>query len=221
VFNLSDVPNGTGLGLPLLRQYQLVTELEERHRLWDRPGKLSLLYFLTYGLLGTYSDALALAAATGTTPSTGSVRHFRYKYGISLNMEQQLAPGLGGFVRAGWTQPGVEEDDFTDIDESLSFGVSLSGDRWDRPDDRIGLAAVVNQISHNAKLYFRAGGIGGVIGDGQLPAAGPEQIIETYYRYALTKDVRVSSDYQFINNPAYNRQRGPVSVFALRMHAEF
>jgi len=115
----------------------------------------------------------------------------------------------------------VEEDDFTDIDQTIVIGLSLAGTRWGRPDDTVGLAAVANQISHDAKIYFAAGGLGGIIGDGQLPAAGPEQIVETYYSFAVVKYVKVSADYQFINNPAYNRQRGPVSVFALRLHAEF
>jgi len=115
----------------------------------------------------------------------------------------------------------VEEDDFTDIDQTVSAGLSLAGTRWGRPDDTAGLAVAANQISHEAKLYLAAGGLGGIIGDGQLPEAGPEQIVETYYSLALFGFAHISADYQFVNNPAYNRQRGPVSVFALRLHAEF
>jgi high affinity Mn2+ porin len=221
LFDLSNVPNSIHLGLPLLQQTQFVAELEERHTLWDQPGKLKFLYWLTRGNLGGYMDALALAATTGATPSTGAVRKYRTKYGIGLNLEQQLTADLGFFAKAGWTQGDVEEDDFTDIDQTIVIGLSLAGTRWGRPDDTVGLAAVANQISHDAKIYFAAGGLGGIIGDGQLPAAGPEQIVETYYSFAVVKYVKVSADYQFINNPAYNRQRGPVSVFALRLHAEF
>ncbi len=221
VFDLSNVPNSVALNLPLLRQTQFVAELEERHTLWDQPGKLKFLYWLTRGELGTYSDALALAAATGTTPSTGAVRNYRSKYGILLNLEQQLTADLGLFARAGWTQGDVQEDDFTDIDQTLQVGLSLTGTRWGRPDDTVGLAGVANQISHEAKLYFAAGGLGGIIGDGQLPEAGPEQIIETYYSFAAFSFAHITADYQFVNNPAYNRQRGPVSVFGIRLHAEF
>jgi high affinity Mn2+ porin len=179
------------------------------------------LYWLSHGNLGTYSDALALAAATGTTPSTAAVRTYRTRYGVVLNLEQQLTPDLGAFLRAGWTQQGVEEDDFTDIDQTLSFGLSLTGTRWGRPDDTVGLGAAFNQISHSGKLYLAAGGLGGIIGDGQLPEAGPEQILETYYSLAVFSFAHATVDYQFVNNPAYNRQRGPVSVFALRLHAQF
>jgi high affinity Mn2+ porin len=138
-----------------------------------------------------------------------------------LNLEQQLTADLGLFARAGWTQGGVEEDAFTDIDQTLSIGLSLTGTRWGRPDDTVGLAGVANQISHAAKAYFAAGGLGGIVGDGQLPESGPEQIIETYYSAAVFSFAHISADYQFVNNPAYNRQRGPVSVFAVRLHAEF
>ena len=220
-FDLTNVPNSAYLNIPLLQQDQYVMELEERHTLWDRPGKLKVMSWMTFGNLGTYNDALALGAATGQTPATGNVRHWQSKYGVGFNMEQQIAPDLGVFARAGWAQGSVEQDDFTDIDQSVSFGLSLAGTRWGRPQDTVGLAGVVNQISHAAKQYFAAGGLGGIIGDGQLPEAGPEQIFEAYYKYAAFSFANVSADYQFINNPAYNRQRGPVSVIALRLHAEF
>jgi high affinity Mn2+ porin len=221
MFDLSNVPNGIHLGLPLLQQSQFVAELEERHTWWQQPGKVKFLYWLSGGNLGTYSDALALAAATGQTPSTAAVRSYRNKYGIALNLEQQLTADLGLFARAGWTQGGVEQVDFTDIDQSVSVGLSLAGTRWGRPDDTVGLAGVVNRISRDAKAYLAAGGLGGIIGDGQLPQAGPEQILETYYSFAAFSFAKISGDYQFVNNPAYNRQRGPVSVFGLRLHAEF
>ena len=221
LFDLSSVPNSAHLAMPLLHQTQFVAEAEERHTLFDQPGAIRFLYWLTRGNMGTYTDALALAAATGATPSTGAVRTYRSKFGVALNMEQQIAPDLGMFAKAGWTQPDVEETDFTDISESAAIGLSLKGSRWGRPDDTVGLAGVVNQISHSGKLYLAAGGLGGIIGDGSLPQAGPEQIVETYYSFAATGFGKVAADYQFVNNPAYNRQRGPVSVLALRLHAEF
>jgi high affinity Mn2+ porin len=221
LFDMSNVPNSIALSLPVIHQNQFVAEVEERHVLWDQPGKLKFLYWLTRANMGTYSDAVALAAATGMTPSTGAVRNYRSKYGVVLNLEQQLTPDLGMFARVGWTQGGVEEYDFTDIDQSVQIGLSLQGTRWARPNDTVGLAVVANQISHDAKVYLAAGGLGGIIGDGQLPEAGPEQIIETYYSFAAFSFAKVTGDYQFVNNPAYNRQRGPASVFALRLHVEF
>ena len=220
VFDLSLKPNSDKLSAGFA-QGQFVAELEERHSLWDQPGKLKLLYWLTRGNLGTYIDAIALGAATGQTPSTGAVRSFRTKDGFGLNLEQQLATDFGVFARASMSQGTVEEVDFTDINQSISAGLSLAGSRWGRPDDTVGLAGAVNRISHQGKLYLAAGGLGGIIGDGQLPNAGPEQILEAYYSVALFSFARFTADYQFFKNPAYNRDRGPVSVFGLRLHVQY
>jgi high affinity Mn2+ porin len=171
VFDLSLVPNSVPLS-PGFAQGQFVAELEERHRPWDQPGKLKLLYWLTRGNLGTYRNAIALGAATGQTPSTGAVRSYRTKDGIGLNLEQQFATDFGIFARVGVSQGTVEEVDFTDINQSISAGLSLTGSRWGRPDDTVGLAGAANRISHQGKLYLAAGGLGGIIGDGhcQMPA---------------------------------------------------
>ena len=85
----------------------------------------------------------------------------------------------------------------------------------------MGLAGAVNRISHQGKLYLAAGGLGGIIGDGRLPNAGPEQILEAYYRVGVFSFAHLGFDYQFINHPAYNRDRGPVSIFGFRAHGEF
>jgi high affinity Mn2+ porin len=220
LFDLSQMPNSAALSHGF-SQGQFVTELEEKHRVWDQPGKLKFLYWLSRGYLGTYIDAVALGEVTGTTPSTGAVRRFRTKDGLGLNLEQQLATDLGFFVRASASQGTVEEVDFTDINQSISAGLSLKGSRWGRPDDTVGLAGAVNRISHQGKLYLAAGGLGGIIGDGRLPDAGPEQILETYYRVALSSFAQFAFDYQFIKNLAYNRDRGPVSVFALQLHLQY
>jgi high affinity Mn2+ porin len=220
VFDLSQAPNTAALSHGF-GQGQFVAELEERHSLWDQPGKLKFLYWLTRGRLGTYLDAISLGATAGQTPSTSDVRRFRTKDGFGLNLEQQLAIDFGVFARASMSQGTVEEVDFTDINKSISGGLSLTGSRWGRPNDTVGLAGAINRISHQGKLYLAAGGLGGIIGDGQLPNAGPEQILEAYYSVALFNFAHFTADYQFIKNPAYNRDRGPVSVFGLRLHVQY
>jgi high affinity Mn2+ porin len=220
VFDSSTLPNSSNLS-PGVSQGQFVTELEERHKLWDQPGKLKFLYWLTWARLGTYLDAIAQGEATGQTPSTAAVRNPRTKDGVGLNLEQQITTDLGAFARASMSQGNVEEVDFTDINQSVSTGLSLAGSRWGRPDDTVGLAGVVNRISHDGKLYLAAGGLGGIIGDGQLPNAGPEQILEAYYSIPIFSFAHATLDCQFVNNPAYNRDRGPASIFGVRFHAEF
>jgi high affinity Mn2+ porin len=138
-----------------------------------------------------------------------------------MNLEQQLSDTVGVFARAGWADPNVEPWDFTDVDRTVSGGFSINGKNWGRPDDTVGIAGIVNSISGVHQAFLNAGGLGILIGDGQLPNPGLEKIFETYYSYALSPDMRVSFDYQFIANPAYNRDRGPVNTFAGRFHAQF
>ena len=149
------------------------------------------------------------------------MRTYTSRPGVSINLEQQVSETVGVFARAGWTDGNIEPWDFTDADRTISGGVSLNGKPWGRPGDTIGIAGAINGISSIHQAFFNAGGIGILIGDGQLPHPGVEQVFETYYSYALTPASHLSFDYQFINNPAYNTQRGPVNVFGLRLHAQF
>jgi high affinity Mn2+ porin len=220
LFNLTAVPNGKNVDPRILSQFQSVTEFEERHSIWGQPGKLRLLYWVDRGELGLYDDAVAFGAATHTVPATGNVRDYRSKDGVELNFEQQIVTNVGVFLRAGASQGSVEEQAFTEVNQSLSEGVSIGGARWGRPDDTLGSAFVVNQISRAGKQYLAAGGLGGIIGDGQLPNAGPEHIFESYYSAAMLKYAHFTADYQLINHPAYNRDRGPVSVFGLKLHVQ-
>jgi high affinity Mn2+ porin len=128
---------------------------------------------------------------------------------------------LGIFGRAGLADANVEDYEVTDIDRTAALGLSQSGNPWGRPDDTFGLAGVVNNISSAQQAFVNAGGLGIIIGDGILPHPGLEKILETYYEYKVSSLLWVTLDYQFVVNPAYNRDRGPVSIGALRLHAEF
>jgi high affinity Mn2+ porin len=140
--------------------------------------------------------------------------------GVALNIEQELTADLGTFARASWNDGTQEAFEFTDINHSLSAGLSLAGKRWSRDQDTLGLAFVINGLSTAARRYFAAGGLGVLIGDGQLPDYGLEKIVETYYSAHLLEGLTVSADFQYVVNPAYNGDRGPISIFGLRIHAE-
>jgi high affinity Mn2+ porin len=115
----------------------------------------------------------------------------------------------------------VESYEFTDVDRSWSLGTSVTGADWHRAGDVAGIAAVNNNASAARQRYLAAGGLGILVGDSRLPRPAAEQILEAYYSAALLKQLHMSIDYQWINHPAYNRDRGPVSVIALRVHAQF
>jgi high affinity Mn2+ porin len=226
MFDLSQTPAGgispDGGDLdPTFQQFQLVGEIEERHDLWGQPGKLKITGFLSRGRAGDFSDAIALAMATGMPADINAVRSYRSRPGVSANLEQQVNDTIGVFARAGWADGNVEPWDFTDIDRTVSGGVSINGKQWGRPDDTIGIAGVVNGISKVHEQFLNDGGLGILIGDGMLPHPGLEQIIEAYYNYAITAATKVSFDYQFVENPGYNTDRGPISVFAARFHSQF
>lgn len=219
LFNLSVVPNSAYLDHGF-EQYELVAEIEERHTLGGRDGKIKLTGFVNHGNMARLDDTVA-AAPPGTAPDPVSVRRFASRPGIGINLEQAVSDSIGVFARAGWIDGRYESFEFTDIDRSISGGVSIKGTGWRRPDDRVGTAAVVNQASDARRRFLAAGGLGILIGDGSLPHPGDEYIIESYYALALGKAGRISFDAQGIANPAYNRDRGPVAVFAARFHAQF
>jgi high affinity Mn2+ porin len=232
IFDLSASPAGGGdnaqaYGLdPTFHQFQLVGEIEERHELWGQPGKLKITGFLSRGDAGSFQDAIALSQQPGPlfgdpTDALAAVRVYQSRPGVSLNLEQQVNETVGVFARAGWADGNVEPWDFTDIDRTVQAGVSIAGKQWGRPADTVGVAGVINGLAPAHEAYFNAGGLGLLIGDGQLPNYGLEQIIEAYYSYSISSSMKVSFDYQFIANPAYNADRGPVNVFAGRFHATF
>jgi len=161
-----------------------------------------------------------LASQTGDTPDVSLVRQKSSRPGISLNLEQEVSSDLGAFLRASVNDGSKEAYEFTEINRSLSGGLSLKGDRWRRHNDTVGLAAVVNGLSGAARGYFTAGGLGILIGDSALNY-GPEKILEAYYSLKVNKHLSVALNYQHVNNPAYNRDRGPVSIYGVRVHSEF
>jgi high affinity Mn2+ porin len=216
-------PNNRVTSGSLGSQTQAIGELEVRYDLLDQPGRARLLFFGTRARLANYNDAVAQAAILGQPATGDGVRRLRNKAGVVLNIEQQVLDDLGFFARASLQDGGVEAYAFTDVSQSVSAGLSLAGTRWGRPDDTVGVAGVVNLASRPLRDYLAAGGLGNVIGDGQLLNAGPEQILEAFYSLSLATgpDVHVSADYQFVRNPGYNRDRGPVSIFGARLHVQF
>lgn len=202
------------------KHYGTVAELETRHHWLGEPGTLRFLAFANRADMGNLQQAVDLAVTTGTPANIAAVRHDSWKAGWAINLEQSLTDDLGFFSRLSWNDGHTEGWAFTDIDQSLSLGVNLKGTRWDRAKDTIGLAGAVNGLSKPAQLFFANGGTGILAGDGSLDYA-PEGIIEAYYAYSVVDPLAITLDYQFVANPAFNQARGPVHIFALRLHAQF
>ena len=219
-FDLSDVPNSTRLD-PTFGQYELDGEVEHRHSIGGHPGKVKLTLFVNHGRMGRFADAIALAQSTGRPADIAAVRRMRNRMGASFNVEQQVADAVSIFVKGGVANGNIEPYEFTDVDHTLAAGVTVKGKGWGRPDDTVGVASVINGITRVHQRFLDAGGLGILIGDGRLDHYAREDVVETYYTVNLWRGVAASADYQFIANPAYNADRGPVSVLGFRLHGEF
>lgn len=197
-------------------------ELEYHYRLApDRDGIVRTLYYVNHANMGGYSEALqAFQRGQDPTPDVTAHRHEgTVKYGFGLNLEQELTEGLRGFWRAGWNEGRHETFAYTEIDRSVAVGADFKGDRWGRTHDQIGLAYVINGLAQDHRRYLGAGGLGFILGDGALHY-GTERIMEAYYRIHIWRGIAVSPDFQWITNPGYNRDRGPVFVAGFRLHLE-
>ncbi|MFB9263241.1 carbohydrate porin [Bradyrhizobium erythrophlei] len=200
-----------------------VVEFEGRYSIFDQPGKVRVGVFGNRGNTGNYRQALAIEGFDPTLDINGvmaGIRKDNLKYGFYLNGEQQIAKDVGVFGRLSWNDGQNEILSFTDVDRSVSGGLSVKGSYWGRPNDTIGIGGAVNGLSAAHRDFLAAGGLGLLIGDGALNYRN-ERIFETYYAYSLNKNVTLTADYQFMTNPAYNADRGPVHIFSGRLHGEF
>jgi high affinity Mn2+ porin len=216
-FLMDAVSNSNNFDTKLFQRGEYVVELETRYSLFSLPGKLRTIAWLNSAFSGSYRETLDNPALNLDIAQT---RTGRIKYGYVINLEQALTDEVGLFGRWSWNDGKTEIMAFTDIDASLSLGASIKGTRWGRPDDVIGLGGAINALSRDHRDFIAAGGLGPLIGDGRLNYRR-ERILETYYAFALNKALTLTADYQFVTNPAYNADRGPVSIFSGRLHGEF
>jgi high affinity Mn2+ porin len=216
-FMMGAESNSNNFDTRIVQRGQYVMELETRYSLFSQPGKLRTIGWLSSAYSGSYSETLANPALNLDISKT---REGRIKYGYVVNLEQALTDDIGVFGRWSWNDGKTEIMSFTDIDASLSLGTSIKGTRWGRPDDVIGLGGAINVLSKDHRDFIAAGGLGVLIGDGQLNYR-TERILEAYYAYAINKQLTLTADYQLITNPGYNADRGPISVFSGRLHGEF
>ena len=220
LFDLSRVPNGARL-IRGFGGFESVTEFEHHFNIGTQEGVIRVLGFLNRGDMANYTDATRLGLQTDTIPNTALVRKYSNRAGFELNAQQAITNHFGVFARASINDGHKEAYEYTDINRSLSVGVSFTGDTWQRANDNVGVAFVVNEISKQAQDYFAAGGLGILVGDGSLKKYAPEQIQETYYNYYVKGGITITLDNQFIANPAYNATRGPADVIGARFHIAY
>ena len=187
----------------------------------NKAGVLRLLAYSNSANMGVYRDQVIQGKERGVTPDiTEHPWHITRKYGFGLNFEQNLTHYLTAFTRVGWDDGKTESFAYTEVDQTVAVGIGASGSWWHRKKDRAGIAMVSNAIKKDHQNYLAAGGLGFLLGDGHL-RYGRENIFETYYTVHAWRGIYLAPGFQHINDPGYNRDRGPVSVPSFRAHLEF
>ena len=216
------VANGINLDANLSRARSENIEFELRGSVVPhREGVIRLLTFVNHANMGSYSQAVEdfLHGLTPKPDITAHALQTTVKYGFGINFEQPLNDWIGLFGRWGWNEGQHESYAYTEVDNTVLFGVGGNGKRWKRKLDRVGIAFVSNGISRDHQEYLALGGDGFILGDGKLNY-GRENIAETYYTLHVWRGIYTSFDFQYVDNPGYNRDRGPIIVPGLRLHLE-
>jgi len=187
-----------------------------------REGVVRFLSYVNHANMGSYREAIDnfLAGKTAKPEITAHPLQTTTKYGFGVNFEQPLNDWMGVFGRWGWNEGRHESFAYTEVDQTVEIGAGGNGKRWHRKFDRAGVVFVSNGISRDHQQYLALGGLGFLLGDGRLNY-GRENIVETYYTLHLWRGIYASFGAQHLNNPGYNRDRGPVVVPTLRLHLEF
>ena len=230
-------PNQLPIDFRIGKYYGDQLELEHAHRVLGQSGAVRLLAYRNHENMGAFADAVQAfqvdpsknaRACTGfsygssdqAAPDLCWVRRPNVKVGLGVSFEQQLSDDLGVFARAMVSDGRTEVYSYTSSDRSASIGAVLHGEAWRRPLDIFGVGYAASWISSAHAQYLSLGGIDGFIGDGRLERAS-ERVLELFYALGVYRSLSVSADYQHIDNPAYNRARGPVNLLSGRVHAEF
>jgi len=223
-FNLEPTyANGPELDYHFLDAHSQTIEICRHIKPSGHNGVIRLMAFRNVSKAPAYRDVIN-AYLNHTDPSLDVIYGKSYggvKYGFGLNAEQELTDNLGMFLRGSWNDGKTATWAYTEIDRTASLGLNYNGKKYNRPDDNFGVAGVINGISADHRDFLNIGGYGFIIGDGKLTNYSAEKIVEAYYSAKINKTLYLSGDYQFVDNPAYNADRGPVSVFSIRVHVEF
>ncbi len=215
--------NGPTLNFDWLKTNSETFEVQRNYNWRSLPGAARLLFYFNTSKAPAYQTVIN-EDLNGTDTSLDVIHGTQYggkKYGVGFNMNQSFSQRLEGFLRLGWNDGKTATWAFAEIDNTMSLGFRYFGIGKGREADNIGLAFVSNGISSGHREFLNIGGYGFMIGDGKLPNYTRENIVELFYQVKLFDQLFGSIDYQFVSNPAYNRDRGPVSLLAARVHIQF
>lgn len=231
-------PNQLNLEVRPFKYYGQQVEIEHRHKLNGEPGAIRVLAYRNVEKMANFADAIAVFNSNPALYNAQSCSSFNYdsqnpyapdlcwarkantKMGIGLNLEQQIFDDVGLFFRGMYSDGKSEVYSYTSTDRSISLGALVKGTRWDRRKDTVGIGYAQGWLSNQHAKYLGMGGIDGFIGDGKINYH-PEQVVDIFYSFNVWNALWLTADYQHIANPAYNADRGPVDIYAARIHLEF
>lgn len=193
-------------------------EIEHRHQIAGKTGKIKLLGWRNRAVMGRFRDAIAFK---NQTPDVAQVRFGdQVKYGMGIDVEQTITPNLGMFFRFMQSDGRSETLSSLEVDHSISTGISLKGEYWHRSDDLLGVSLKGNALSTDRRAYLQAGGVS-VFNIQGMFQYHPEIIFETFYNWQFAEGKQLTLDYQHVTNPSYNFYRGAVNVYGMRLHVEY
>lgn len=223
IFAMPTVANGINLDWAWSRARGQNWEFELRHSLIKgHHGTSRILSYINTAHMGDYRQAV-IDYLDGTTPTPDIVHTEKFgtvKYGFGWNNEQEVTNSLRVFSRFGWNEGQHESYAYTEVDQTVLFGGDYNLSQWHRVNDKFGLAFVSNAIKKDHQNYLAYGGLGFLLGDGRL-TYGRENIVESYYTHHFVGGLFGSIQLSHIDNPGYNRDRGPVWVPGVRVHIDF
>lgn len=214
-----EAANGPYMDMNIAKAHSETIEFDQCYTINKKKGVVRLIGYFTQANMGNYADAINTKQVTPDITISRSYAH--NKGGFVINAEQEITDDIGVFCRASWNDGKNETWAFTEIDNSLNIGAQIKANSWKRPNDKLGVAILVNGLSDDHRKYLEAGGYGFIIGDGALKY-GAENVVEIYYSAKFFDSFWLSPDYQLVINPGYNTDRGPmVHIFGIRGHLEF
>lgn len=217
------IANASKMEYRLSKAHSETLEIEKRYNIHRQSGTVRFIITNAFTRAPSYQLGLNALASNNTyllNVISGESENNSFggkKFGLGLSVEQLLTDDIGIFSRLGWNDGKYATWAYTEIDQTACLGLSVKGTKWHRPGDVAGIAGVLNGISKSHRDFLAAGGYGFIIGDGALNY-GHEGIIEAYYNTYLFNNFWLTFDYQFVNDPGYNKDRGPVHVFGIRGH---